>query len=79
MKIVKYTEGHMRQVFDTELGKFVRQEFVVGDSPYWEEENGECIELISGPNFWSEKQFGPNGPYLPYTNENFKYPQSGPY
>ena len=68
MLYVKCTEGYMRQVFDTARGKFVRQEFVVGEDSQWEDDQGEHIDNI----FWDEKQFGPDGPYLPYLDEDLK-------
>ena len=67
MIYVKCTEGHMLQVFDTALGKFVSQEFAVGEHSQWENEQGKRID----PG-WDPQQFGPDGPYLPYPNEDLK-------
>ena len=67
MIYVKCTEGHMLQVFDTATGKFVSQEFVVGEHSQWEDEQGKRID----PG-WDQKQFGPDGPYLPYLDEDLK-------
>ena len=67
MIYVKCTEGYMRQVFDTATGKFVSQDFVVGEHSQWEDEQGKRID----PG-WDPQQFGPDGPYLPYLNEDLK-------
>ena len=67
MIYVKCTKGHMLQVFDTATGKFVSQEFVVGEHSQWENEQGKRID----PG-WDPQQFGPDGPYLPYPDENLK-------
>ena len=66
MIYIKCTEGYMRQVFDTATGKFISQEFVVGEDSQWEDEQGERL----ADTFWDEKQFGPYGPYLPYLDED---------
>ena len=65
MIYIKCTEGYMRQVFDTATGKFVSQDFVVGEHSQWENEQGKRID----PG-WDPQQFGPDGPYLPYPNED---------
>ena len=65
MIYVKCTEGYMRQVFDTATGKFVSQDFVVGEHSQWEDEQGKRID----PG-WDPQQFGPDGPYLPYLDED---------
>ena len=67
MIYVKCTEGHMLQVFDTATGKFVSQDFVVGEHSQWEDEQGKRID----PG-WDPQQFGPDGPYLPYLDEDLK-------
>jgi len=68
MIYTKFTHGYMLQVFDTEQGSFVRQEFVVGEDSQWEDEQAEPIDHP----WWDEDQFGPDGPYLPYPKEELK-------
>ena len=40
----KVTEGHVAQVFDTETGEFISQQFHAGDCVSYEDENGEAID-----------------------------------
>ena len=44
MIIKKITTGFVIQNFDTELKRFVSQEFVAGDQCEYEDENGEAVE-----------------------------------
>ena len=67
MIYIKCTEGYMLQVFDTAQNKFVSQEFAVGEHSQWENEQGKRID----PG-WDPQQFGPDGPYLPYLDEDLK-------
>ena len=66
MIYIKCTDGYMLQVFDTAQNKFVSQEFAVGEHSQWEDEQGKRLD----DTFWDQQQFGPNGPYLPYLDED---------
>jgi hypothetical protein len=44
MRINKITVGFVSQIFDTDLGRFVSQEFVAGDPVDYEDEDGEPVD-----------------------------------
>ena len=44
MLVNKVTAGFVVQVFDTELGRFVSQEFVAGDQTDYEDKDGNAVE-----------------------------------
>lgn len=44
MLLNKITIGYVVQTFDTELGKFVSQEFVASQKAEWEDQNGVCAD-----------------------------------
>jgi len=44
MLVKKITTGFVIQTFDTELGKFVNQDFIAGDGCDYEDENGETVD-----------------------------------
>lgn len=48
MLIKKITTGYVIQTFDTELARFVKQEFVASDTVEWEDENGKPMGHIEG-------------------------------
>ena len=45
MIVNKITEGYVKQSFDTETGKFVRQEFVAAGECDYENEVGETVDI----------------------------------
>ncbi len=57
MIIKKITEGYVIQTFDTDLGRFVSQEFIAGGQCQYEDEDGEPVD---------SKEMGDPEPYLPY-------------
>ena len=44
MRINKITVGYVSQTFDTDLGRFVSQEFVAGDQVDYEDEDGDPVD-----------------------------------
>ena len=44
MLVRKITHGFVVQVFDTEKGRFVSQEFVAGDEVAYEDSHGEAVD-----------------------------------
>jgi hypothetical protein len=44
MRVNKITVGFVSQIFDTDLGRFVSQEFVAGDQVDYEDEDGEPVD-----------------------------------
>ena len=44
MRINKITTGFVVQVFDTDLGRFISQEFVAGDQVDYEDEDGDPVD-----------------------------------
>lgn len=64
MLYVKITNAYIKQVFDTDKNKFISQSFELSDydRAKWEHLDGIPME----GNFWDEKEFGHDGPYLPY-------------
>jgi len=44
MIINKITTGFVIQVFDTDLGKFIEQDFIAGDECEYENENGKPVD-----------------------------------
>jgi hypothetical protein len=50
MLVNKITVGFVTQVFDTELKRFVSQEFTAGDDVAYEDKKGEVVEsdLVKG-------------------------------
>lgn len=46
MKIFKVTTGFVTQVFDTELNRFVEQNFTAGDEVVFEDESGDPVDPI---------------------------------
>ena len=66
----KTTGGYMQQIFDSKTGKFISQGFEASDydGPEWEHLDGRLLE----EDFWDEKQFGKNGPYLPFPSHDDK-------
>ena len=59
MLVRKITSGFVVQVFDTEKGQFVSQEFVAGDDVAWEDELGETVDS-------SVAEAGGHEAYLPF-------------
>lgn len=64
MLIDKITTGYVVQTFDTETGKYVKQEFFAGDDVNYEEQNGNPAD----EDFLGRCGFGPCAlePYLPF-------------
>ena len=50
MRVNKITVGFVIQVFDTELKRFVSQQFTAGDDVAYEDEKGDAVEsdLVKG-------------------------------
>lgn len=44
MLLNKITIGYVVQTFDTELGKFVSQEFIASHKAEWEDQNGDTVD-----------------------------------
>jgi hypothetical protein len=44
MRINKITVGYVSQTFDTDLGRFVSQEFVAGDQVDYEDQDGDPVD-----------------------------------
>ncbi len=44
MLVKKITVGFIVQEFDTDLGRFVAQEFIAGDQTSYEDENGNSVD-----------------------------------
>ena len=65
MKINKITEGYVVQTFDTETGKYIKQEFIAGDQVSYEEMDGTVAncEALESVNFGL---YAENEPYLPF-------------
>ena len=57
MIIKKITAGYVIQTFDTDLGRFVSQEFIAGGQCQYEDEDGEPVD---------SKEMGDPEPYFPY-------------
>jgi hypothetical protein len=59
MLIRKITSGFVTQVFDTEQGRFISQDFTAGDECDYEDRNGDWVD---------EELFEVNGKevYLPF-------------
>ena len=57
MLIHKITEGHVIQIFDTQLGRFISQVFVASGRCEYEDETGSPVD---------PKELGYPEPYLPY-------------
>jgi hypothetical protein len=68
MLVKKITEGFVVQVFDTELGQFVSQEFIAGTQCDYEDQEGNPVESalleVDGKEL-----------YLPYNMEQPDYIQ----
>jgi len=47
MLVAKVTIGYVIQVFDTDLGRFISQDFIAGDGCDYENEDGEPLESMS--------------------------------
>ena len=48
MLVNKITAGFVIQVFDTELRRFVSQQFVAGDDVAYEDKNGDPVDWREG-------------------------------
>ncbi|MCX6967651.1 MAG: hypothetical protein NTZ46_07695 [Verrucomicrobia bacterium] len=57
MLIHKITEGHVVQIFDTQLGRFISQAFVASGRCAYEDESGRPVD---------PKVMGDPEPYSPY-------------
>lgn len=70
MQIKKITTGFVIQTFDTELGRYISQEFIASDVAEYETEGGEIIKEAD----LAVHNFGPLGeePYLPFEMEQPK-------
>jgi hypothetical protein len=51
MKISKITNGYVIQVYDTELKRFVSQEFVAGCTVEYENSRGETVDSDMIPDY----------------------------
>lgn len=62
MLITKFTEGHVKQVWDTEKECWVSQEFTAGDDCEYAYQDGKRLVIADPAILW------PDGdePYLPY-------------
>jgi hypothetical protein len=60
MRINKITHGFVMQTWDTDLNKWIRQEFVAGDQT--EYENAVSDRILDPVDFWPESP----EPYLPF-------------
>ena len=70
MKINKITTGFVIQVFDTETGKYISQEFFAGgDVDYEDKESQEILSENQLDELAKNDNFGPYAeqePYLPF-------------
>ena len=69
MKINKITTGFVIQVFDTETGKYISQEFVAGEVDYEDKESQEVLSESQLDELAKNDNFGPYAeeePYLPF-------------
>lgn len=65
MKINKITDGFVIQVFDTETGKYLSQNFTAGANVDYENEQGQTLNDLDMKQY----NFGPDAasePYLPF-------------
>jgi hypothetical protein len=63
MLVNKITTGFVIQVFDTELKRFVSQEFVAGDDCQYEDRNGDAVD---GKALEAGVEAGVKEAYLPF-------------
>ena len=59
MLLNKITIGYVVQTFDTELGKFVSQEFVASQKSEWEDQHGVCTDAPENAGMLPFEMVGP--------------------
>ena len=64
MRINKITTGFVMQTWDTELNKWIAQEFVAGDETNYEKAGGDAADPIEPREVWPG--WPDTEPYLPF-------------